>query len=485
MDSTLFPPPSIEWPLLLPLLIVVGTGVVVLLWDLFVPHRNHIMHAWLSVGGLGVAAYFSVLSWSYPDATTFAGALTHDRLSVIANLLLIGATALSVMFAEAYLRERKANYGEFYPLALWATAGAMLMVSTTDLIVLFLGLETLSISLYVLSGMCRADRRSDEAAIKYFLLGAFASGFLLFGMAMIYGGTGSSRLEHVATAWMMGDRSIQLFLTSGIVLALVGLGFKAALVPFHWWTPDVYQGAPTSVTAYMAAVAKTAAFITLIRVLGAAVPLQGVWSPILTTLALLTMTFGNLWALAQNDVKRMLAYSSIAHAGYMLVGVLAADVGAVVYYLVAYSLMTVGSFAVVGLTARGGKEGSSYGDLRGLWKRAPFPALMLLVLLVSLAGIPPTAGFWAKWFLFLAAIRTDMIGLAVVLAVNSIISVYYYLRLVLSMYVEEELVESGRPPAMSAGLVLATLACAAGVIYFGLTAGSLQRLFAIPMVGGS
>ncbi|GMV37760.1 MAG: NADH-quinone oxidoreductase subunit N [Fimbriimonadales bacterium] len=485
MDSTLFPPPSIEWPLLLPLLIVVGTGVAVLLWDLFVPHRNHVMHAWLSVAGLGAAAYFAVLSWAHPDATTFAGALTHDRLSVISGLLLMGATALSVMFAEAYLRERKANYGEFYPLALWATAGAMLMVSTTDLIVLFLGLETLSVSLYVLSGMCRADRRSEEAAIKYFLLGAFASGFLLFGMAMIYGGTGTSRLEDIASAWMMGDRSIQLFLTSGITLMLVGLGFKAALVPFHWWTPDVYQGAPTAVTAYMAAVAKTAAFVALIRVLGAAMTLQDVWSPILTTLALLTMTFGNLWALAQNDVKRMLAYSSIAHAGYVLVGVLAGDVSAVVYYLVAYSLMTVGSFAVVGLTARGGKEGSSYGDLRGLWKRAPFAALMLLVLLISLAGIPPTAGFWGKWFLFLAALRTDMVGLAVVLAINSVVSVYYYLRLVLSMYVEEELVESGRPPAMSAGLVIATLACAAGVIYVGLTAGSLQRLFTIPMVGGS
>ncbi len=478
----LFPPPTIEWAVLMPFLTVVATGLIVMLWDLFVPLKTATVRVLLSLIGLGIAIFFVTKLWNAQPTNTFYNSILSDRLSVATNIVLLAATALVILFADGYLRERKSNYPEFYPLILWATAGAMLMISTTDLIIIFLGLETLSIALYVLAGLCREDRRSEEAAIKYFLLGAFASGFLLYGIALIYGATGSSSIADIPVAWQVAGQNAQTMLIAGTCLLLVGLGFKAALVPFHMWTPDVYQGAPTAVTAYMAAISKTAAFVTLIRFLAAAAPMHEVWQPILTVLAVLTMTVGNLLALTQTDVKRMLGYSSIAHAGYLLVGVLAGDVNAVIYYLIAYSLMTVGAFAIVGLSAKGGQEGSSYADMRGLWKRAPFAATMMLVFMISLAGIPPTAGFFGKYFLILAAWQHNLIPLAIVLAVNSVISVYYYLRLTVAMYVDEELVEREKP-TLSPGLIIATLACAVGILYVGLNAGNIQQLFAIP-VGG-
>jgi NADH-quinone oxidoreductase subunit N len=482
MNALTFPPPSVDWNMILPVVTVIATGVVVLIWQLFVPRRENTVVVLLSLAGLAAAGYFSLRLWDVEGAT-FAGALLSDRLAVVANLILIATTFLTLLFSEGYLRERRANFGEYYPMVLWATAGAMLMVATTDLIVLFLGLETLSISLYVLAGLTRADRRSEEAAIKYFLLGAFASAFLLYGIALIYGATGTSQIGDVPRAWGMGEDSIRALLVAGVSLLLVGLGFKAALVPFHMWTPDVYQGAPTSVTAYMAAVAKTAAFVTLIRVLWAAVPLAEVWVPVLTILAVLTMTVGNLLALAQTDVKRMLAYSSIAHAGYMVVGLLADDIPAVVYYLIAYSLMTIGSFAVVGLCAKSGQEGTSYSDMRGLWRRAPFPAAMMLIFLVSLAGIPPTAGFFGKLLLFRAALNANLVALAIVLAVNALVSVYYYLKLTIAMYVDDER-EARERPTVTLGLVLATLACAVGILYVGVSTGHVQRLLTLHAIGG-
>lgn len=483
MLTNIFPPPQVDFSLLMPILTVVGTGLVVLLYELFVPRKNNTMLVILSLIGLFIAMAYSCQLWMIPKAETFDGSVLTDRLAVIANLILLSATGLTMLFADGYLRERRANFGEFYPMVLWATAGAMLMTSSTDLMVIFLGLETLSISLYVLAGLVRQDRKSEESAIKYFLLGAFASGFLLYGIAMIYGGTGTSQVTDIAFAWQRGGPDAHTMLIAGVALTLVGLGFKAALVPFHMWTPDVYQGAPTAVTAYMAAVAKTAALLTLIRLLWAATALQDVWMPVLTVLSILTMTIGNLLALVQTDVKRMLAYSSISNAGYMLVGILANDASSVVFYLVAYSMMTIGAFAVVGLTARQGQEGTTYADMRGLWKRAPFIATVMLVFMVSLAGIPPTAGFFGKWFLLRAALTNGLTPLAFVLAANSVISVYYYLRLTVAMYVEDELVERKAGLAITPGLVLATLVCAAGIIYVGLSAGSVSQLLSVPIGG--
>jgi len=483
LQADLFPPPGVDWNLLLPITSVILTGVVVLLWDLFLPHRSNLALILLSLLGLGVAGYFQVQLWDLPNAQTFANSLLSDRLSVVTCLILLGATALTLLFSEGYMRQRNASFGEFYPMILWATAGAMLMISSTDLIIIFLGLETFSISLYVLTGLIRSDRKSEEAAMKYFLLGAFASGFLLYGIALIYGGTGTSQVTDIARAWEVGGRDVHSLLIAGVGLLLVGLGFKAALVPFHMWTPDVYQGAPTSVTAYMAAVAKTAAFVTLLRLLWAAGALQDFWMPIVSVLAVLTMTVGNLLALVQTDVKRMLAYSSISNAGYMLVGVLAGKADVVMYYLIAYSLMTIGAFAVVGLTARGGQEGTTYGDMRGLWKRAPFVATTMLVFMVSLAGIPPTAGFFGKWLIFRSAIENGLAPLAIVLAVNSVISVYYYLRLTVAMYVDDELVERPSLPALTPGLVIATAVCAAGILYAGLNAGYVSHLLSVPIGG--
>jgi NADH-quinone oxidoreductase subunit N len=344
------------------------------------------------------------------------------------------------------------------------------MVGTRNLLMVFLGLEILSISLYVLAGMSRKENKSEESALKYFLLGSFASGFLLYGIAFTYGATGSLHLDQVALAWRTGDPQTQTLLLFGLGLMLVGLSFKSSFVPFHMWTPDVYQGAPTNVTAFMAAGAKIGAIGALWRVADSSSSLQEFWLPAMFWIAILTMVVGNLVALVQKDVKRVLGYSSIAHAGYILVAILAhvkapelVGFDTIVYYLLSYSLMTIGAFAVVTLAARSGKEGTRFDDVRGLWHRAPFAAGALIVFMCSLIGIPPTAGFAGKLMIFQDAIRSELVPLAIVLAFSSIISVYYYLGIGRAMFVVDEDGESVRDIKMNMGLASACVICMVGI----------------------
>nr|HWA83351.1 NADH-quinone oxidoreductase subunit N [Fimbriimonadaceae bacterium] len=389
------------------------------------------------------------------------------------QLLIIGATFLAILFSEGYLREKRIPFGEFYPLMLWSAVGAMVMATSRNLLMIFLGVEILSIALYVMAGMSRSEEKSEESALKYFLLGAFASAFLLYGIALTYGATGSLNLSSVAVAWNGHDPNAKTLLLFGLAMMLIGLSFKASFVPFHQWTPDVYQGAPTNVTTFMASASKIGAFAALVRVLqGFNISgLTEYWLPALTWVAILTMVVGNLVALVQKDVKRILGYSSIAHAGYMLVALLAhfsnpdkVSLNTLIYYLLSYSLMTIGAFAVISLVAKGGKEGTRLKDLHGLWQRQPLAAGALILFVVSLIGVPPTSGFFGKMMIFTDAVSAGLVPLAVVLATTSIISVYYYLGIARAVFVADEDAAKARSAPMNPGLAAACLICSVGVI---------------------
>jgi NADH-quinone oxidoreductase subunit N len=465
-----FPVPSIDWLVILPIVIVITTGIVALTIEILRPKRNNNLIVGTCLLGLGIAGVATVWQFGMPATDTLARMVVRDQFGLIMQLLLILSAFLAILFSEGYLREKRIPFGEFYPLVLWSTAGGMVMAATQNLLGIFVGLELLSISLYVMAGMARNELQSEESALKYFLLGAFASGFFLYGMAFFFGATGSLHLDHIGTAWEAGEHGRPL-LIFGLGLMLIGLGFKASLVPFHQWTPDVYQGAPTNVTAFMAAGSKVAAFAALWRVLEGSLPLVDLWVPVLFWLAILTMTVGNVVALVQRDVKRILGYSSVAHAGYILVALLAhfrnpaeVGIGATAYYLFAYSLMTIGAFAIVSMTARDGREGTSIENLYGLWRRSPMMGVALVIFMASLIGVPITAGFFGKLFIFMDALRADLLPLAIVLAINSVISIYYYLGIALAAFVQEEEPEARPLGRMHGGLAASVAICAIGVM---------------------
>jgi NADH-quinone oxidoreductase subunit N len=466
--------PTFEWSMVAPVILVATTGILALCIEMARPKKNNNMIVWCSLAGLFMAAIALFAQFDrdmYFEGETLAGMVVRDRFSLVLQLLLVVSAFLSILFSEGYLREKKIPFGEFYPMLLWSTTGAMVMVATRNLLMVFLGLEVLSISLYVMAGMSRSESKSEESALKYFLLGAFATGFLLYGIAMLYGASGSLHLYAIQQAWALADSQSRAVLVFGLGLMLVGLSFKTSFVPFHMWTPDVYQGAPTNVTAFMAAGSKVAAVAALFRILEALGAMQTYWMPALFWIAILTMTVGNLVALAQKDVKRVLGYSSIAHAGYILVAILAhikapGKVGSdtVVYYLASYAFMTIGAFAVITLAARAGKEGTRFEDVRGLWHRAPLAAGSLIIFMCSLIGIPGTAGFVGKFLIFQDALRADLAPLAVVLAVNSVISVYYYLGILRAMFVSEESGSAVSSAHMGVGLRTACILCMVGTV---------------------
>ncbi|MEA2551933.1 MAG: NADH-quinone oxidoreductase subunit [Fimbriimonadaceae bacterium] len=466
--------------MLAPIAIVAVAGMIALLIETIVPKRSNKGQWLVSILGLAFAGLMLTKQVGSPEGDTLNGLLIADRFGLIAQLVIVAAAFICILFSEDYLVQKRIAFGEFYPLALWSTVGGMVMVSTHNLLVIFVGLEILSIALYVLAGMSRSEERSEESAMKYFLLGAFASAFLLYGIAFIYGATGGLDMRLANTAWASGDVNARTMLIFGGALILVGLGFKSSLVPFHQWTPDVYQGAPTNVAAFMASVSKVAALATLWRVLDDSRALAGFYLPVLFWLAILTMTIGNLAALVQKDVKRILGYSSISHAGYVLVGIAAnikspntTNVATVLYYLLAYTLMTVGSFAIVSLVAKGGRESTSIEDLHGLSRRAPLAAGILIVFMISLIGMPPTAGFIGKWMIFNDALNADLAPLAIVLAINSAISIYYYVGIVRAAYVVEEGYIDTAP--IGPALVGATILCLVGVI--------MASFFVTPFMG--
>jgi NADH-quinone oxidoreductase subunit N len=425
----------------LPAAIVAVTGLVVLLAQAFTPKGREAPAGALSLAGLVGALLAVVLVASGPGrGAVMAGMLAADDFALFFHALILGTGILGVLLAGSHLREIGAERGEYYALLLFSIVGMLGLVSARDLIALFIALEIMSVSLYAMAGMRRDREESQEAALKYFVTGAFSSSFLLYGIALLYGATGSTLLDRIGPALVALGPGPGRLVIVGTGLLLVGFGFKVALVPFHMWTPDVYEGAPTPVTAFMSAGVKAAAFGALLRVFAELAPLADSWQPAVAALALVTMVVGNLGALAQTNVKRMLAYSSVAHAGYLLVALVAAPVAAttaVLFYLVGYAAVSLGGFGALGALARSGKEPLSLADLAGLADRHPALAAALTVMLVSLTGIPVSAGFVGKFYLFGAAVGADKPVLAVVGVLMSVVSAYYYLRVVVAMYMRE------------------------------------------------
>ena len=395
---------------------------------------------WVALAGLAVAAVAN--GWLYSGVSE-AGAtamIAVDRFRLFANWIFILGAAFSIVISIPYVAKQRLQAGEYYSLILFAVVGMMFMASARDLMVIFLGLELMSIAVYALAGFNRRDRRSAEAGLKYFLLGAFASGFLLFGIALTYGATGSTNIHAIAAAVQDGTAASAL-MVPGVALLAVGFGFKVSAVPFHMWTPDVYEGAPTPVTAFMAAAVKAAGFVAFLRVF--LVGLDGAyaqWWIILWWIAAITMVAGNVVALVQSSVKRMLAYSSIAHGGYLLVALVAANdtaVAGLLFYLLVYTIMTIGAFAVVITVGHQSEANSRVEDYGGFGWRKPVLGVLMTVFLLSLAGFPGTAGFIAKYHLLLGAAESRLWVLSVILVLTTVVSYWYYLRVAWYMWMKD------------------------------------------------
>ena len=464
------------WVALMPEIVLSLAAIAVLMGEVFSRERE--AREWtmtatllgLAIAGVAVALLSG--SRSVPDALIVA-----DGLRTVADFVILGGTLLVVMYSGDYLDREGLARGEFFGLVLLAAVGMMLLVAARDLILLFVALELMSIAVYVLTGYARRRPRSSEASLKYFLVGAFASAFLLYGIALFYGLAGTTRLATAGPAIAAAVASRDLVLLAAVGLVLIGFGFKVAAVPFHMWTPDAYEGAPTPVTALMATGVKAAAFVALLRVLTVDLfAAREVWRDAVWWLAILTMIVPNLIALAQEDVKRMLAYSSVAHAGYLLVGVAAASAlgrSASLFYLAAYTVMTVGSFAIVFHVAGKGDRRSLIEDYRGLGWRRPALGVALVVFLLSLAGFPPTAGFVGKLYLLQSAVEAGETSLAVTLVLTSLVAYYYYLRVVWKMYFDaaDEAPDSQVVAATSPVFRVATVVCVGLLLLAGLFPG--------------
>jgi NADH-quinone oxidoreductase subunit N len=424
-----------------PELVLAGTAIVLLLYDALRPSRDQLPLVLLTLAGLAGAAAYSVYLWSWHGpATVLGGMVAADRFAVFFRLVLLGIAALAVLLSAHYLDRSNEFRGEFYPLLVLCTTGMTLITAAADLIIVFLALEILSLSLYLMTGFSFRRLASAEASMKYFLLGAFSSAFFLYGIALAYGTTGTTNLARIAHSLTGQTGDIALALGAAGLLA-VGFAFKVAAVPFHMWTPDAYQGAPTNVTAFMSAGTKVAAFGAFLRVFMVALsPLAWDWKPFVWVLAALTMVVGSVLAIAQTNVKRMLAYSSIAHAGFILVGLSAASqqgMQAAMFYLVAYSAMILGAFGVVMLVSVRGERATGLPDYAGLARRSPVLAVLLALFLLSAAGIPPTAGFVAKVVVFSAAIQAGHWPLVLIAVIASVIAAFFYIRVIVLMYMQE------------------------------------------------
>ncbi|HLE26719.1 MAG TPA: NADH-quinone oxidoreductase subunit N [Anaerolineales bacterium] len=477
---------------ILPVLILSAWACLLMLVDLFIPVTRKKWTAWLALAGL-LAGALGLLSWPPVGYLPgFGGMVIADGFALFLDVVFLLSGALAVLLALNYLPRAGIERGEFYILLLFALAGMMLMAQAADLIVVFLALEMLSIPLYILSGFARPRPSSEESAMKYFLLGAFASGFLVYGIALVYGGSGSTNLAQVLAAAQPNNALI----LAGAALILVGLSFKVAAVPFHMWTPDVYDGAPSVVTAFMSVGAKAAGFAALLRVFVTAFPgLATQWAGLAAIVSALTMIVGNFAAIAQSNIKRMLAYSSIAHAGYILMGLVAAgsfdadlsnfSVGASIFYLLAYAFTNLGTWAIVIAVERSEGDplapwaGLALDDYAGLGARRPGLALAMALFMLSLTGLPPTVGFVAKFYVFRAAIDAGYLWLALVGVLTSLVSAYYYLRVVIIMYMREGEGRAFVSRALNFTVALTALA----TFVFGLLPGPLMALATNSVLG--
>ena len=457
----------------LPGIIVAVAGLLVILIDSYKDDHEGIFG--LTIFALIAALAVSIFDMFGPTGKAFSGMITYGGTAAFGSMVVLFGSLFCMLISREYLEAIDHNFGEVYAMVLFATTGMLGLAAANNLIMIFLGLETMSICLYVLAGIVKEKKIGAEAALKYFLLGAFSTGFLLYGMALLYGATGSLNIYEIAAG-----ATTDLLFIAGAGLLLVGFFFKISAVPFHMWTPDVYQGTPTTLTAYMATASKSATFVALILILSRMLPADvGEWSEVIAIISIITMILGNIIALVQDNIKRMLAYSSIAHAGYLLVGLAAGTpegYSAVLYYLFAYTIMNVGAFGVVAYYER--QQGLDFTDINnyaGLGFKSPMMGVMLSIFLFSLAGIPPMIGFVGKYLVFAAAINAGMISLAVIGVLASAASIYYYLRPMVYLYMREPHKDL---PLVHAGwlfkgslLVLTIL-----TIYFGVAPGDLSEL---------
>lgn len=454
---------------IIPVICVTLAALVVMLAESFRGKGERMPLGGLAIIGLVGAAASSVLLWNR-NATGF-GVVTADNFALFVNLVIIAVGILTVVVSSQTVERDGMPAGEYYAVLLFAMVGMMLMVQATDLLLLFLALEAMSIAVYVLTGLRRDQAQSTEAAFKYFLLGAFASSFFLYGIAFLYGVTGSTSLDRVGAVIAAQSMSGNPMILLGVGLLLVGFAFKIAAVPFHMWSPDAYDGAPAVVTGFMSTGVKAAAVAAFARVfLSALEPMITDWAPVLWVIAALTMVVGTVVGVAQTSLKRMLAYSSIAHGGYLLLGILAgSDVGkaSILFYLAAYAVTNLGAFGIIALLGSKERANDDLRDYAGLWHSHPALASLMTFFLLSLGGFPPTAGFIAKWYVFSAAVGAGYYGLAIIGVLSSVVSVYFYLRIVVMMYMSER---DARPvPAPVTGVAMAGLAVSlAGVLYLGV-----------------
>ena len=501
--------PIINWSLIAPEVIVCAAAVLVMLVDAFARPAQRWITGSISLAGLIIAAVATVYLWANGTASSdaFNGMIVLDELRLGFTLIFLLVAALTLLISTVWVHGEQLPAGEFHSLLLFATVGMMFMASGNDLVIIFLGLEILSIATYVMAGFRRTDVRSNESSLKYFILGSFSSAFLLYGIALIYGATsivepgpGGSLSRIVAGTTNIAEIAIRIgqaqypaLLYAGAAMMLVGFGFKIATAPFHIWTPDVYEGAPTPVTAFMAAGPKAAGFASFLRVFVFGLPfvvsasnaaggsLHQAWVATLVVMAILTMTLGNVIAIVQDNVKRMLAYSSIAHAGYALVGFVAAGAAtdpaqrniaivAVVFYLLTYAVMNIGAFAVVQLIARSGDRRTAIEDYRGIGFESPVLAFSLSLFMLSLLGMPLTAGFMGKILVFGAAIDQKYYGLVIVGVLNTAVSAYYYLRLIIVMFFGERTM-AWSAPRIPASVAVALVITVLGVLYLGIFPG--------------
>lgn len=445
--------------------------------------RDSRLAGWLALASIALAALAEAWLWRTGAISSGSpGVVTLDAWRYMASLLVLLAAAASILLSLDYLEREEITAPEYYPLLLFATIGMLFMVAAQDLIVIFLGLETMSVAVYVLAGYDRRDPASSEAGLKYFLVGAFASAFLLYGIALLYGSTGTTNLA-LAGAQLAGG-VLPLVAGAGLALLLIGFAFKVAAVPFHMWAPDVYDGAPTPVTGFMVTAVKATAFMTLARILVVGFPdAAGAWQPVLAALAILTMILGNVVALVQKNLKRMLAYSSVAHAGYLLVALLTGTplgLAALMVYLLGYSLTTLAAFALLAALGRHGERDLTLDGIAGLAGEQPLLAFALSVCMLSLLGFPGTLGFIGKWFILLSAITQGKTALAVILVLTSVVSAGYYLPVVMAMYMRAPsapLAHRDHRVLLPARLVL--IGTVAAVLALGIWPGGLLRSVAM------
>lgn len=465
--------PDVNWIGMAPQLVVFATGLAVLLLGAFFPRLSGGAVAAISLAGVLISLMVTASLWGRTESA-FSDTLALDSYGLFFNGIFLACAGLTIPASVGYLGRfpGAVEHAEYYGLLLFACTGMMFMAAGTDLMTIFLGLETMSVATYILAGFVRTDVRGNEAALKYLLLGSFSTGILLYGIALIFGATGSTHLAAIGAFLDSTGLPHSPMLLFGMALLIAGFGFKAAAVPFHMWTPDVYEGAPTAVTAFMSAGVKAAAFAAFLRVFAFALPsLQAYWTSIFWTLAIVTMTLGNLGALLQENIKRMLAYSSIAHAGYLLVGMAAAGRlgdgtggGSILFYLLAYTFMNLGAFFVVILYGRHAEDHLKIGDYAGMGSRYPLLGAAMAVFMFSLAGIPPMAGFAGKFYLFASAVKAGYVDLAIIGLINSVISVYYYLRVTIMIYMKEPAAPLPRIPFPRTAALAAAAAALATLI---------------------